>query len=45
MAGMFPPLPGPYRVGVVDVALTSERDETQARVAGTLCVVEVMRAF
>ena len=34
MAGVFPPLPGPYRVGVVDISLTSERDETQARAAG-----------
>ena len=50
MAGVFPPLPGPYRVGVVDFALTSERDETQARAAGRhwarvlrLCVTSVLR--
>ena len=34
MARVYPPLPGPYRVGAVDIALTSERDETQARAAG-----------
>lgn len=31
MSGAYPPLPGPYRVGVVDVALSSDRDDTQAR--------------
>ncbi len=31
MACAHPPLPGPYRVGVVDIALDSDKDDTQAR--------------